>query len=81
MEEHDIRGILAGGVAYVDERRAEAAGPTPPGPRCPACAHAEVPEVVLWVGEAGPGDAQGRRGRRWCEGSGTIDKRACLCGR
>ena len=66
-----------GGVAYVDERRAEAAGPAPPGPRCPACAHAEVPEVVPRVGEAGPGDAQGRRGRRWCEGS----DRACRVGR
>ena len=58
MEEHDIRGILAGGVAYVDERRAEAAGPAPPGPRCPACAHAEVPEVVPRVGEAGPGTSR-----------------------
>ena len=55
MEEHDIRGIPAGGVAYVDERRVEAAGPAPPGPRCPACAHAEVPEVVPRVGEPGRG--------------------------
>ncbi|XP_044788733.2 uncharacterized protein LOC123330708 isoform X2 [Bubalus bubalis] len=61
-----------GGVAYVDERRAEAAGPAPPGPRCPACAHAEVPEVVPRVGEAGPRDEQELSVRRWCEGSDRL---------
>ena len=66
-----------GGVAYVDERRAEAAGPAPPGPRRPACAHAEVPEVVPRVGEAGPRDEQELSVRRWCEGS----DRACRVGR
>ena len=63
-----------GGVAYVDERRAEPAGPAPPGPQCPACGHAEVPEAVPRVGEAGPRDAQGRRVRRWCEGSDRAFK-------
>ena len=64
-------------MAYVDERRAEAAGPAPPGPRCPACAHAEVPEVVPRLSEAGPRDEQELSVRRWCEGS----DRACRVGR
>ena len=50
-----------GGVAYVDERRAEAAGPAPPGPRCPACGHAEASGVGLRLREATTIGVQGLR--------------------